>query len=180
MKLLFIILLFSLTANAQTTGTIRSGDSLTVTVGRAIFKKFHYTEDVSDRTTDLSAYGFLTHTLIADTTIKDTVFIKNVNEYQEGKVNVLVSPSGRKSVVTIEEGEWRSDSELHDYGINTLMTTKFGLVQVGKIYYMHIIFGKPRKDYLIPTSKIQATKFSKECSLQIGKWEKVPENFTVL
>lgn len=34
---------------------------------------------------------------------QDTVFIKNVGEYQEGKVNVLVSPSGRKSVVTIEE-----------------------------------------------------------------------------
>lgn len=34
---------------------------------------------------------------------KDTAFIKNVGDYQEGKVNVLVTPSGRKSVVTIEE-----------------------------------------------------------------------------
>lgn len=61
-----------------------------------------------------------------------------------------------------------------------LMTTKFGLMRLGKNYYLHIIFGKPRKDYLIPTTKIQAAKFSKEYSLQIGKWEKVPENFTVL
>lgn len=111
---------------------------------------------------------------------QDTVYIKNVGEYKEGKVNVLVTPSGRKSVVTMVDGEWRNDSELHDWGINTLMTTKFGLVQVGKVYYLHIIFGKPRKDYLIPTSKIQATRFSKEYSLQIGRWEKIPENFTVL
>lgn len=63
---------------------------------------------------------------------------------------------------------------------NTLMTTKFGLKQIGKIYYIQIIFGKPRKDYLVPISKLQATKFSKEYSLQIGRWDKVPENFTVL
>src|SRR5687767_1074924 len=108
---------------------------------------------------------------------KDTAFIKNLKDYKEGKVNVLVSPSGRKSVVTIEDGEWHTDSELHDWGINTLMTTKFGLVQIGKTYYLHIIFGEPRKDYLVPTSKIQAEKFSKEYSLQIGRWETVPEGF---
>lgn len=37
---------------------------------------------------------------------KDTVFIKNVGDYQEGKVNVLVSPSGRKSVVTLVESKF--------------------------------------------------------------------------
>lgn len=63
---------------------------------------------------------------------------------------------------------------------NVLMTTKFGLVRVRKTYYLHIIFGKPRKDYLVPTSKTQAGNFSVEYSLIIGRWDSVPENFTIL
>lgn len=105
---------------------------------------------------------------------KDTIFIKNIKEYKEGHINVLVSPSGRKSVVTFSEGE------LHDCGVNVLMTTKFGLVQVGKIYYMQIIFLKPRKDYIVPISKKQIDKFSKEYGLQISRWETVPGNFIIL
>src|SRR5687767_3828470 len=40
---------------------------------------------------------------------KDTAFIKNLKDYKEGKINVLVSPSGRKSVVTLgDDKDWLS------------------------------------------------------------------------
>lgn len=48
---------------------------------------------------------------------QDTVFIKNVNDYVEGKVNVLVSPSGRKSVVTVlpTKNDWATGTDTGIY-----------------------------------------------------------------
>jgi hypothetical protein len=61
-----------------------------------------------------------------------------------------------------------------------LMSTKVGLVKIGKVYYLQLIFGKPRKDYLFPITKTQAGTFSKEYSLKIDEWEGLPENLGII
>lgn len=48
---------------------------------------------------------------------KDTVFIKNMKDYVEGKVNVLVSPSGRKSIVSVlpTKNDWSTTGTMKSW-----------------------------------------------------------------
>jgi hypothetical protein len=49
---------------------------------------------------------------------QDTIVIKNIKQYKEGKVNILKSPSGKKTIVTLSKTE--SDWKEHD-AIDTTM-----------------------------------------------------------
>src|SRR6266487_2299189 len=42
---------------------------------------------------------------------QDTIIIKNIKNYQEGKVNILKSPSGKKTVVALKS-DWKEHDEM--------------------------------------------------------------------
>jgi len=50
------------------------------------------------------SFLFFTASLLA-LSQQDTVIIKNIKSYQEGKVNVLKSPSGKRAIVTLSKSE---------------------------------------------------------------------------